>query len=129
MSARLALTLAGVLMFAAVALGAVGAHLHGHFAPDMSVVWQSAVQYHVWHALALLGIGGLLVHFPRSRGFQISAWLFVIGNLLFAGSLYIIAATGARGLGVVTPLGGGAFLAGWAVFAWSAWRTLHSRRT
>ena len=88
----------------------------------MTAVWQSAVQYHAWHAIALLGIGNLLLHFPRSRGFRLAAWLFVAGNLLFAGSLYLIALTGARGLGVITPLGGLAFLAGWAVLAWSAWR-------
>jgi uncharacterized membrane protein YgdD (TMEM256/DUF423 family) len=72
----------------------------------------------------MLGIGSLLLHFPHSRGFKLAAWLFVAGNLLFAGSLYVMAATGMRGLGLVTPLGGAAFLAGWAVLAWSAWRTL-----
>jgi uncharacterized membrane protein YgdD (TMEM256/DUF423 family) len=112
-------------MFTAVALGAFGAHaLRGHLDANMTVVWQAAVQYHGWHAIALLGIGSLLVRFPNSRGFQITAWLFVAGNLLFAGSLYVIALTGARGLGLITPLGGGAFLAGWAVFAWSAWRNV-----
>ena len=125
MSARLALTLAGIFMFAAVALGAFGAHaLRGQLDPQMSAVWQSAVQYHAWHALALLGVGSVLLHFPHNHGFQIAAWLFVVGNVLFAGSLYVIGVTGMRGLGVVTPLGGGALLAGWAVFAWSAWRNV-----
>ena len=99
----------------------------GNLTPDMTAVWQSAVQYHAWHALALLGVGSLLLHFPRSRGFQLAAWLFVVGNLLFAGSLYVYRLTGERGLGAITPFGGGAFLAGWAVFAWSAWRTLPRR--
>jgi len=112
-------------MFTAVALGAFGAHaLRGHLDANMAEVWKAAVQYHGWHAIALLGIGSLLVRFPTSRGFQLTAWLFVAGNLLFAGSLYVIALTGARGLGLITPLGGGAFLAGWAVFAWSAWRNV-----
>jgi uncharacterized membrane protein YgdD (TMEM256/DUF423 family) len=112
-------------MFTAVALGAFGAHaLRGRLDPNMAVAWQAAVQYQGWHAIALLGIGSLLVRFPNSRGFQITAWLFVAGNLMFAGSLYVIALTGARGLGLITPLGGGAFLAGWAVFAWSAWRNV-----
>ena len=125
MNARLALTLAGIFMFAAVALGAFGAHaLRGHLDPQMTAVWQSAVQYHAWHAIALVGIGSLLLHFPRSRGFKLAAWLFVAGNLLFAGSLYVVAVTGARGLGVITPLGGVAFLAGWAVFGWAAWRDM-----
>jgi uncharacterized membrane protein YgdD (TMEM256/DUF423 family) len=125
MTARLALMLAGIFMLAAVALGAFGAHmLRGQLDPQMAAVWQSAVQYHAWHAIALLGIGSLLLHFPSSRGFKLAAWLFVAGNLLFAGSLYVIALTGERGFGMITPLGGGAFLAGWAVFAWSVWRDL-----
>lgn len=112
-------------MFAAVALGAFGAHaLRGQLDAQMAAVWQSAVQYHAWHAIALLGIGSLLLHFPHSKGFTLSAWLFVAGILLFSGSLYVIAATGLRGLGVVTPLGGVAFLAGWAVFAWSVSRNV-----
>ena len=123
MNARLALALAGIFMFAAVALGAVGTHmLHGQLDPAMTAVWQAAVQYHTWHALALLGIGSLLLHFPQNRGLKLAAWLFVAGNVLFAGSLYLMALTGMRGLGAITPLGGGAFLAGWAVLAWSVWR-------
>ena len=123
MNARLALTLAGIFMFVAVALGAFGAHmLRGQLDPQMTAVWQSAVQYHSWHALALLGIGSLLLHFPQNRGLKLAAWLFVAGNVLFAGSLYAVALTGMRSLGAITPLGGGAFLAGWAVLAWSVWR-------
>ena len=122
MNARLALVMGGIFMFAAVALGALGAHaLRGHLDPQMTAVWQSAVQYHAWHAIALIGVGSLLLHFP-SRGLRLAAWLFVAGILLFAGSLYVIAVTGARSLGMITPLGGVAFLAGWATFAWSAWR-------
>jgi uncharacterized membrane protein YgdD (TMEM256/DUF423 family) len=123
MNARLALTLAGIFMFAAVALGAFGAHmLRGQLDPQMTAVWQSAVQYHSWHALALLCIGSLLLHFPQNRGLKLAAWLFVAGIVLFAGSLYAVALTGMRSLGAITPLGGVAFLAGWAVLAWSVWR-------
>ena len=86
MNARLALTMAGIFMFAAVALGAFGAHaLRGHLDPEMTAVWQYAVQYHAWHALALLGMGSLMLHCPRSRGFRLAAWLFVAGILLFVG--------------------------------------------
>jgi uncharacterized membrane protein YgdD (TMEM256/DUF423 family) len=123
MDARLVLTLAGIFMFAAVALGAFGAHaLRGQLDPQMTAVWQSAVQYHAWHALALLGVGSLLLHRPGTRGLALAAWLFVAGIVLFAGSLYVLALTGLRGLGAVTPFGGVAFLAGWAVLAWTAWR-------
>jgi uncharacterized membrane protein YgdD (TMEM256/DUF423 family) len=123
MNARLALTLAGIFMFAAVALGAFGAHaLKGHLDADMTAVWQSAVQYHAWHALALLGVGSLMLHWPGKRGLARAAWLFAAGIVLFAGSLYAVALTGMRGLGMITPFGGVAFLAGWAVLAWTAWR-------
>jgi uncharacterized membrane protein YgdD (TMEM256/DUF423 family) len=125
MNARLALVMGGIFMFAAVALGAFGAHaLRGHLDAQMTAVWQSAVQYQAWHAIALIGIGSLLLHTPHSRGLRLAAWLFAAGNLLFAGSLYVIAVTGARSLGMITPLGGAAFLAGWATFAWAAWRDM-----
>jgi len=123
MNARLALTLAGIFMFVAVALGAFGAHaLRGQLDPQMTVVWQSAVQYHAWHALALLGVGSLLLHWPHKRGLALTGWLFAAGIVLFAGSLYAVALTGVRGLGMVTPIGGVAFLAGWAILAWTVAR-------
>jgi len=123
MNARLALKLAGIFMFGAVALGAFGAHLlRGRLEPDMAAVWQTAVQYHAWHALALLGVGSLLLHWPRKRGLGLAAWLFVAGIVLFAGSLYALALTGARGWGAITPVGGLAFLAAWAVLAWAVSR-------
>jgi uncharacterized membrane protein YgdD (TMEM256/DUF423 family) len=123
MNARLALALAGIFMFCAVALGAFGAHaLRGQLDPQMTAVWQSAVQYHAWHALALLGLGVLLLHWPGKRGLAVAGWLFVAGIVLFAGSLYVVALTGVRSLGLITPFGGAAFLAGWVVLAWSVWR-------
>ena len=123
MNARLALTLAGIFMFGAVALGAFGAHaLRGQLDPQMSAVWQSAVQYHAWHGLALLGVGSLLLHWPGRRGLGLAAWLFAAGIVLFAGSLYAVVLTGVRSFGMITPVGGVAFLAGWAILAWSAWR-------
>jgi len=122
MSARIALTLAAVLLFLAVALGAFGAHaLKARLTPDLQAVWQTAVQYHAWHALALLATGVLLVARPDAR-VGLAAWLFVAGIVLFSGSLYAMALTGARGLGAVTPFGGVAFLAGWLAFAWGASR-------
>ena len=123
MDARLALTLAGICMSLAVALGAFGAHLlRGRLNPEMIAVWQTAVQYHAWHALALLGVGILLLHWPGKLGLRLAAWLFLAGIVLFAGSLYALALTGARGWGAITPIGGVALLAGWAVLAWSVWR-------
>jgi uncharacterized membrane protein YgdD (TMEM256/DUF423 family) len=123
MNARLALLLAALLLFAAVALGAFGAHaLKSKLAPDAMAVYQTAVQYHVWHALGLLAVGILLLHKPDSGALVAAAWLLVAGIGLFSGSLYALALTGARVLGAVTPIGGGALLAAWAALAWAAWR-------
>jgi uncharacterized membrane protein YgdD (TMEM256/DUF423 family) len=116
MSARLALTLAAAAMFVAVALGAFGAHaLKGRLTPDLAAVWQTAVSYHAWHALGLLAVGVLMLQWPSRGLLGIAAWLFFAGIVLFSGSLYALALTGMRGLGAVTPFGGVAFLAGWAL--------------
>jgi uncharacterized membrane protein YgdD (TMEM256/DUF423 family) len=123
LSARLALTLAASLLFAAVGLGAFGAHaLKARLAPDMQAIWQTAVQYHAWHALGLLAVGLFTMQRPDAAGLSLAGWLFVAGIVLFSGSLYALALTGVRSLGAVTPFGGVAFLAGWLAFAWAAWR-------
>jgi len=123
MTARLALALGAILAFAAVALGAFGAHaLKARLAPDMAAVWQTAVLYHGWHALALVGAGLFLMQRPDAAAIAVAGWLFLAGVVLFSGSLYVLASTGMRGFGAVTPFGGLAFLAGWAAFAWGAWR-------
>jgi uncharacterized membrane protein YgdD (TMEM256/DUF423 family) len=123
MNARLALTLAGIFMFVAVATGAFGAHmLNGRVDPSLMPAWQSAVQYHAWHALALLGVGVLLLQLPGKRGLKLAAWLFAAGIVLFSGSLYLAVLTGQRALGLITPVGGVAFLAGWVALTWSVAR-------
>ena len=123
MTARTALTLAALLMFAAVAAGAFGAHaLRNRLTPDMSGVWQTAVQYHAWHAVGLAVVGLLTIHVPERAGLAPAGWLFVAGIVLFSGSLYAMALTGARTLGAITPIGGAAFLAGWLSLAWAASR-------
>jgi uncharacterized membrane protein YgdD (TMEM256/DUF423 family) len=123
MSARIALFVAAVALFVAVAAGAFGAHTLGRqIGPDRLAVWQTAVQYHAWHGLALFGVGLLMRGSPVSRGLAVAAWLFVAGIALFSGSLYILAATGATGFGAVTPVGGVAFLAGWATLGWTVLR-------
>ena len=124
MSARLALTLAAILLFAAVAAGAFGAHaLKSRIAPDMMTVYQTAVQYHFWHGLGLLAVGILIAQRPDSGVLGVAAWLLVAGVLLFSGSLYALAVTGIRGFGAVTPIGGVALLAAWAAVAWAAIRS------
>jgi uncharacterized membrane protein YgdD (TMEM256/DUF423 family) len=123
MNARSCLAVAALALAAAVALGAFGAHaLKLRLAAEMLTTYQTAVQYHFWHALGLLGVGVLMVRSPDSRALAWVAWLLVAGLLLFSGSLYLLALTGATWLGAVAPLGGVAFIAAWLGLAWWAWR-------
>ena len=124
MTPRAALVLAALLMFVAVAAGAFGAHaLKSRLAPDLMTTWQTAVLYHALHALALLGIGLLMFHWPERGDLALAGWLMIAGIVLFSGSLYLLALTGNRALGAITPFGGIAFLIGWLVLAWAALRT------
>ncbi len=123
MSSRIALLIAALALFVAVGAGAFGAHaLAKQVGPDRIAVWQTAVQYHAWHGLAIFGIGLLMRASPQVRGLAAAAWCFVAGIVLFSGSLYLLAVTGEAGLGAVTPVGGIAFLAGWAILAWAVVR-------
>jgi uncharacterized membrane protein YgdD (TMEM256/DUF423 family) len=123
MNARLALVVAAALLFAAVAVGAFGAHaLKARLAPESMAIYQTAVQYHFWHGLGLLAVGILLQQRPDSGALAAAAWLLTAGVLLFCGSLYALALTGTHGWGAVTPFGGVAFLAAWGAVGWAAWR-------
>lgn len=117
------LLLAAVNGFLAVALGAFGAHgLGARLSAELMATYQTAVQYHFYHALALLGVALLSLQFPAAALPRASGYLFLAGIVLFSGSLYVLALTGARWLGAITPLGGLGFLAGWlclCVFALS----------
>ena len=111
---KLLLLLAAGNGFLAVALGAFGAHaLQARLSAELMATFQTAVQYHFYHALALLGAAVLSAQSPASALPRVSGYLFFAGIVLFSGSLYVLALTGARWLGAVTPLGGLAFLAGW----------------
>ena len=90
--------------------------------PTCTAVWQTAVQYHAWHALGLLASGCGCCWSAGAPGSRSPPGCFVAGIVLFSGSLYALALTGVRGLGAVTPFGGVAFLAGWVALAWAAWR-------
>ena len=103
-----------------VALGAFGAHaLKARLSADMLAVWQTAVQYHLWHALGLVAIGLLAQHLPASVPVRVAGWLMVAGIVLFSGSLYALALSGTRWLGAVTPLGGACLIVAWLVVAFA----------
>lgn len=102
-----------VLMFLAVGIGAFGAHgLKNILSPEMKEVYETAVRYQVYHSLALFVVAWMSSKMP-SRAVSISGWCFLIGILLFSGSLYALSLSGIRRLGIITPLGGLAFLVGW----------------
>ena len=98
----------------AVGFGAFGAHgLRGRLSPDMLAVFETGVRYQMYHALALLLTAALATQF-EGKAIVAAGWLFVTGIVLFSGSLYLLAVTGITILGAITPIGGVAFLAGWA---------------
>lgn len=112
--------LAGILGFLAVAIGAFGAHaLASRFAgqPSLESNYRTGAQYHMYHALALLGVAWVSQQWPNNGLVVAAGWLFVVGIVLFSGSLYALALTGNRKLGAITPLGGLAFLGGWLLLA------------
>jgi uncharacterized membrane protein YgdD (TMEM256/DUF423 family) len=117
------ITAAAVSGFLAVAIGAFGAHgLKQRLSPDLMAVYQTGVQYHFWHTLALLAVGIMLSVGLQNRWLVASGGLFAGGIVLFSGSLYLLALTGIRGLGAITPLGGLLWLVAWACLAYGSWR-------
>lgn len=115
------LVLASLNGFLAVAFGAFAAHgLRERLSPEMLSTFQTGAQYHMYHALALFGVGLLALNFPAATLPRISGYLFQLGIILFCGSLYALSITGIRWLGAITPLGGLAFLAAWGILCWFA---------
>jgi len=97
-----------------VGLGAFGAHgLKSRISADMLAVFQTGVQYQFYHAIALLILALLVRQLGISPLFQVSGYLFIAGIVLFSGSLFVLSLTGIKQLGMVTPIGGLCFLAGW----------------
>ncbi len=117
-AAKQFLALGALAALAAVLLGAFGAHaLKAKLAADALAWWRTSVEYHFYHALGLLAVGLTAAHLPESALLKWSGWLMLAGIVVFSGSLYALALSGQRWLGAVTPFGGVAFLAAWALFA------------
>ncbi len=112
--AKVFLILGSVGMVLAVAMGAFGAHaLKRTLTPDLMAVYQTAVHYHVYHALGLLAVGLLALHLPATALLRGAGVLMAAGLVLFSGSLYALSLSGSRWLGAITPIGGAAFLLAW----------------
>ncbi len=122
MSAKTSILWGCVFAFLSVALGAFGAHaLKERFSDYAMSVYQTGVTYQATHALALIGLGLWALITQQKAG--LPAVFFAVGIVLFSGSLYVIAFSGVRAFGAVTPFGGVLFLAGWALWAWSVYRS------
>ena len=108
--------------FLGVALGAFAAHgLKTKLSPDMFNIFEVGVRYHMYHALALLAVAWASSRWPGTS-VTAAGWLFLVGTVIFSGSLYFLSLTGLRWLGAITPIGGAAFLLGWLLLAWGVWR-------
>ncbi len=120
---RIFFTIGSISAFLAVASGAFGAHgLKARLSADLLNTFEIGVRYHFYHALALFVVAWAYARWP-STATTAAGWLFIIGTVIFSGSLYALALSGVRWLGAVTPFGGLAFLAGWFCLAWGAWRS------
>ena len=106
-----------------VGLGAFGAHgLKAKVTTEMLAAWNTAVLYHLIHALGLLMIGILCQLLPGVPLVRSAGWAILVGILFFSGSLYLMVLSNTRWLGMITPLGGCAFMVGWLLLALAAWR-------
>ncbi|MFA7554571.1 MAG: DUF423 domain-containing protein [Spongiibacteraceae bacterium] len=123
--AKTFLCIAAISGMLAVIIGAFGAHgLKARITEDLMLVYQTGVQYHFYHTFALLVVGLLLLQYPQVSLLHWSGILFIAGLLVFSGSLYVLALTGVKWLGAITPLGGLAFIGGWASLAWAIYRSI-----
>jgi len=117
------LIIGAVMAGIGVAAGAFGAHgLRPILSEKMMAVFETGVRYHLVHAMAML-IAGLSAHWFSRRVFLKAGWSFFLGIFIFSGSLYALALTDTRTLGMLTPLGGLAFLIGWGFLAWGYWKS------
>ncbi|MEN0039251.1 MAG: DUF423 domain-containing protein [Cellvibrio sp.] len=122
--ARFFLMIAAIGGFLAVVIGAFAAHgLRKVLTPEMIEVVKTGVQYQMYHALALFIVGLWLSYKPATPGLKAGGLAFIMGVLLFSGSLYALAMGAPRWLGPVTPLGGLCFLIGWLLLLVAAWRS------
>ena len=126
-SAQRFLALGSILAGLGVAAGAFGAHaLKEILDAPMLQVFETATRYVMYHAFGLCIVSWAIDRYPEQR-LEKSGWFFLIGILLFSGSLYMVSLAGIRWMGAVTPIGGLAFMTGWLLLAWGVWRDARAR--
>ncbi|MBN1958378.1 MAG: DUF423 domain-containing protein [Desulfuromonadales bacterium] len=119
---RIFLTVGALSAFIGVAAGAFGAHgLKHRISADMLAVFETGVRYQMYHALALMAVAWACSHWPSAL-VTASGWSFLLGTLLFSGSLYLMTLSGIKSFGAITPVGGLAFLLGWLFLVLGIWR-------
>ncbi|WP_416297715.1 DUF423 domain-containing protein [Paenibacillus illinoisensis] len=120
---RVWMTVGAVMTMLSVAIGAFGAHmLKEKIGADAIAVYETGVQYHMIHAVALLIVGLTAGQLGVSSKLKWAARLLFMGIIVFSGSLYVLSITGIKVLGAITPIGGVAFIAGWLLFALDVWQ-------
>lgn len=120
---KIFLSIAAILGFLAVALGAFGAHaLKDKLTPQLLDVFKTGVQYHFYHVFALIAVGLLLKWYPASGFLTYSGYFFFAGIFLFSGSLYAYTLSNIKVFAMITPIGGLCFIIGWLLFFWSVIR-------
>ncbi|MFB4213616.1 DUF423 domain-containing protein [Shouchella sp. JSM 1781072] len=120
---RIFILIGAIVMALSVAIGAFGAHgLEGRLSERMLKNYQTGVQYHMIHGVGLLFVGILSLKMTANQMVNGAGWAFLIGIVLFSGSLYVMALTGITKLGAITPIGGLAFIVGWVLLGIAAMR-------
>lgn len=123
---RILLIIGAVFGFLSVALGAFGAHMLEDVLPEKQIkTWEKAVNYQMFHTVPII-IAGLLLTKAQLSSLAWAGWLFIVGTVLFAGSLYIYSTTGAKFLAMITPFGGVTFLVAWVLFGYGLVKILDS---
>lgn len=119
---RTFVAIGAISAFLSVAAGAFGAHaLRGRLTPESLAVFETAARYQMYHALGLLAVGWVVTRWPAGPA-RWAGLLFLVGTVLFSGSLYVLALSGIRWFGVITPLGGVALLVGWLLLGFTVTR-------
>jgi len=122
--AKLFIIIGSLSMSISVALGALGAHaLKEKLSERLLSTFKTGVEYQLYHSLALLAVGILLLYFKKGALFNWSGYLFIAGIVLFSGSLYLLALASAKWAGPITPLGGLSFIAAWVLLALAVWKS------
>lgn len=121
---RLTLTFAALYGGLAVCLGAFGSHaLADHLSARTADIWHTAERYQFYHALALLALGLLMQTGLSGTAMTVAAWCFIAGTFIFSGSLYLLASSGIRILGAITPIGGILLIIGWIALLIGIWQS------